>query len=357
MRDIFIHHQLQSREFERNGTKECFILLQEGRKIEVESVTYSTGGGATNTAVSFARLGFTTTAFCKVGNDCEGSAILSVLQQEKVNTSCMIKDTTIATGTSFIIPCPSGDRTVLVYRGANNTLEESELPLRLIDTMDIVYVTSLSGKTSSLLLPIARYAKQKNKKVAINPGTSQLTVGVDVLQASLPYIDILILNAHEAAMLACSLLEKKHLQKTSQRVFNNEQCLPTLLRQPLHYKDIKCNIVDYFAYTLAHGPSIAVVTNGAEGVYVATENTIYFHRSLPTQVISTLGAGDAFASCFVAQILQKKSIEDALICGIINSCSVLEYFDAKQGLLTAEQLQKHSTDGSPQHIQKYAISI
>lgn len=325
MRDIFIQHQnIETKKFEHNGAQECFVLLREGAKIEVDAIEYYTGGGATNSAISLSRLGFDVTTFCKVGNDNQANAITQELTQEKINTDLIIQHKKISTGSSFIIPCPSGNRTVLIYRGANITIEKKDIPFEQIKKMDQLYITSLSQKTSDLLLPITDFAKQQNIPVATNPGTSQLESGAPILKKCLANIDILILNAYEASLLGCSLHGNK----------NN------------------CSREDYFKYVLDKGPRIAVVTDGANGVYVATQESTYFHPSIPTNVVSTLGAGDAFASCFVASILERRSITESLVRGIINSSSVIQYLDAKTGLLDSQELADRFTQIGINKIQK-----
>jgi sugar/nucleoside kinase (ribokinase family) len=341
MRDVFLcHKQLPVKHLNAYGKKECFLVLQEGSKIEIDSIQYYTGGGATNTAVSFARLGFVASAFYKIGNDYEGNTISAFLMDEKIDTKLTVYDSHIKTGVSFIIPCPSGDRTVLICRGANNMLKEHEIPLDAFNMYDVLHVTSLNGPTAAYLPLIMSHAKKYNIFVASNPGTSQLKENIHSLQASLPFIDILILNAQEVALFAHTLMKKECIKTTKTiKSKKSDKYLPYLLQQPLQHKTMKCWLVDYCLFILNNGPSIVVVTNGAEGVYVATHDTLYFHPSISTDIVSTLGAGDAFASCFVASVLQKKSIEDSLVRGIINSSSILEYLDAKTGLLSTIALE------------------
>ena len=57
-------------------------------------------------------------------------------------------------------------------------------------------------------------------------------------------------------------------------------------------------------------------------------------------LIDTLGAGDAFGSCFVASLAQGKSVPDALRAGIVNSASGIQQLGAKPGLLEGKALAK-----------------
>lgn len=325
--DIFIHpDNIEITTLHKNSIEKSYIILQEGTKIEVTKIDYSTGGGATNSAVSFKRLGFDVASVIKLGNDKAAHAVLDMLKNEGIYLDHIITsnigstniigstNTVGSTGISYIIPTPSGDRTILAYRGINAQMKREDIPWQAIKNYDFLYITSLSGSSSALLPTITQEAKKHGIPVATNPGTSQLAAGADTLRESLPNIDILILNADEAKLLMASLVQ-------TTTYFSWEQ---------------------FFTEVLRRGPRIAVVTNGAEGVYVATQKSIFFYPSLKVKIVNTLGAGDAFGSCFVASILSGNSIQQALINGIINASSVISYLDAKEGLLDQKTLEKRS---------------
>lgn len=340
MRDIFIHYKnCQMMHLHTDTKDQSFIVLEEGKKIDIAAISYSTGGGALNSAVSFARQGLSVATVCKIGKDQAGNAILDVLKKEKINSNHVIQSNNLMTGNSFMIPCPSGNRAILVYRGANTTLTAQEIPSSAIADTDLVYITSLSSKTKQLLPGLVTLAKKNKKLVATNPGTSQLIAGADILRDSLDKIDILIVNAYEASLLMNSLTQSTFTTLKKQKEKKNTR-LPELLRAPMGSTTACFTLEQYFQEILKRGPTIAVVTNGAEGVYATDGNKIYFHPSLKVNVVNTVGAGDAFGSTFVGQLAQGKSLEDAVRAGIINSSSVLQYLDTQTGLLKAEELEK-----------------
>jgi len=190
-----------------------------------------------------------------------------------------------------------------------------EHPLKKISFPEykIVYITSLTGDSSKLLPLFAAKAKREGLLVANNPGGGQLFAGASALVAALESIDIFILNYSEAQTLM------KTLKGAS-------------------YSLSEFDLTLFFTTIANHGPSIVVVTNGAEGVHVYHKGKAYFEPAVKLQPVCTVGAGDAFGSCFVAQIAQGVSIEKAMHYGVINSASVISYIGAKKGLLTQKEL-------------------
>ena len=116
-------------------------------------------------------------------------------------------------------------------------------------------------------------------------------------------------------------------------------------------------IAKFFADVHAAGPSCVVVTNGADGVYISDKKTIYFHPSVHTQPISTVGAGDAFCSTFIAHLLQANSLEDACRMGIINSANVIGHVGAQTGLLTTKELDEQFSLFDKKLMQKYPLIL
>ncbi|MDR3645917.1 MAG: carbohydrate kinase family protein, partial [Candidatus Babeliales bacterium] len=166
-------------------------------------------------------------------------------------------------------------------------------------------------RSANIFFELTRKAKENNLLVAANPGINQFKVNVEEFKKALVNIDILTLNNSEAEELFGLLNTQSY------------------------------SVENYFKEISKCGPKIIAVTDGANGVYAFQNNIIYFHASIKTEkLVNTLGAGDAFGSCFVASILSGKSIEEALIAGILNSSSVISKEGAKSGLLTSEQLEK-----------------
>jgi len=81
------------------------------------------------------------------------------------------------------------------------------------------------------------------------------------------------------------------------------------------------------------GPKIVVVTDKNKLISCYNGIKKYYLKPNKVKVVERTGAGDAFASGFVAGLIANKSIEESLKLGLKESESVIRYFGAKNKLL------------------------
>lgn len=94
---------------------------------------------------------------------------------------------------------------------------------------------------------------------------------------------------------------------------------------------------------------VIVITDGNKGAYAYEGKNFYYCPIFPSEVVSTLGAGDAFASTFCAALYRNNiNIGEALMYGSVNSSSVVSKFSATEGLLTFEEI-KEKLDSRPDY--------
>jgi ribokinase len=338
---IISYENMESMTHRKEEFEQTYLLLREGAKIEVLDQHYFSGGGATNAAVSFKRQDFDVTLFCKMGRDLPGEIILKELKSYGIDTSAIRFSESEGTASSFVVPSLSGDRTLFAYRGANATLLSEELPIESMKGSDFVYITSLSRSSAVHLPELVEAAQALKIPVAVNPGISQLKLGSGFLKEALSGIEILITNYEEAQQFMASLMQLDPLYSNSSS--------GVLMQEVFGLKA-------YFEKILSLGPRVVVVTNGREGVYVATKNQIYFHPVKEVAVVNTLGAGDAFGSSFVGSYYSGDGLDKAIRAGIVNSASVIAYSDAKSGLLSREHLRKEIENLPESLLIKSALS-
>ena len=307
-----------------------FLLLEEGRKIDVTSVKSSVGGGATNTAVSIARLGYDAACLVRIGEDNEGDEVLETLRAENIDTRLMIRDPDLPTGKTIMVSSHVRNPTIFTSRGSNVALTEEEVTPELFAGRDLVYVAGLSGDSAACFPKIVKLAKEAGAFVAVNPGIRQLTYWAGDVQEALKHVDLLSINAVEAEQLALTLIPKGQPKSKNKPAPEG----PELLRKGLAGRSLD-KLVERVC---EHGPRIILVTNGSEGAYAGTKDGITFFPASKVKVGSTAGAGDAFASTFAAFAAGGSDMETCLKAATCNAASVIQVSDTHSGLLEFSKL-------------------
>jgi ribokinase len=313
MKKISVFHSRES----ITGERICF---PHGTKIEVDNMVQDTGGGGTNVAVGLARLGLKVGYYGKVGSDMSARAILHELHQEGVHVEHVFVEKSKGTGQSVIMTGPEGERTVFVYRGSNNDLKKRELPLHYFKESRWVYLAPLTGESAEIIPALISFCYKNHILMAMNPNKSFLTQGLHKLLPLLSRIEVLIMNLEEARTLTG---------------LNDESQIVRELRKHLR--------------------GVCVITNGHEPAIVCDTNFQYTAFPLKTHPVSSLGAGDAFASGFVSQYVQHKPVEDCIRAGALNANSVLQFIGAKRELLTSKDMLRRRHLARRIRIQKKLI--
>lgn len=304
-RDVFLKNEgfeLRRHADSPTGVEQCFPL---GAKIELKEVVFTTGGGGTNTAVTFARQGLKTGCVGVVGDDFNGREIISELKKEKVRPFFEThKDD--YTAYSVILVHPNAERTVLSYKGEGQHFEPDKVPWRKLKA-GWFYLDSLGGSWD-LLQKSSEHALQNGAKIAFNPGGKELAHGLGKLEPILKEIDIFITNLEEGTSLIESGIKNQELRGKSK-----EEVIKELSK-------------------LVKG--IVVLTLGPEGVIVSDKKNIYRAGVPDSPRVERTGAGDAFGSGFMAQyILSGGDLVKSIQFATANASSVVAQFGPKAGIL------------------------
>lgn len=307
--------------------KSEYMCYPYGAKVEITEFTSSTGGGGVNTALNFANLGFKTSAICKIGDDIYSRGVLEVLNKSTLDLSNIIQDKDVSTGFSIILLSFQGDRTVLAQRGANATLKKHEVNFDAIKQSKLLYIAPLSGESNRVLASIVDYATENGVKVCFNAGTTSLKRGFEYIKKIIDTAQTVVMNKEEASM--CTKIEVRPDSKDEK--FSDE----------LIHPDIK----EMLKKLRVGNPQIIVITDGKEGAYAYDGNTFYMCPTFPAKVVSTLGAGDAFASTFCAALSRTDlDIGKSLMYAAVNSAFVVSNFGASEGFLTFDQIEQKLSD-------------
>ena len=359
------------------------LCFDYGGKVGVEHIEFTTGGGATNTAVSLARLGARIAFIGKVGTDPVARLVLEELAQAGVDTSRHLTSDDESTGYSVILTSFEGDRTVLVYRGANESMTLDAVDLPVIDRTRWLYVTSLSGESAGLLGPLAERASAAGVKIAFNPGSTQLRAGLDALRPALEATTVLLVNKEEAAQLTgkepvkdviiqsrCTLCGDC-IEVCPAGVFSRHhnrilaaphlcsrcgRCVPACPADAIAMEPWSFNVAEAFDVLYQAGPDVVVITDGERGVQAYDGQTLYALPARDVPVASSLGAGDAFGSAFAFEYARSGDIGRALALGVANSARVVQTIGAKNGLLTADQAERELAEFDESAVRRYPFA-
>lgn len=309
--------------------KSEFMCYPYGAKVEVTEFTSNTGGGGVNTALNFANLGFKTSAICKIGEDIYSKGVMEVLEKSSLDLSNIIHDETVSTGFSIILLSFQGDRTVLAQRGANATLKKSEINFDAIKQAKTLYIAPLSGESNKVLTSIVDFANENGVSVCFNAGTTSLKRGFEYIKKIIDTAEIVVMNKEEASM--CTKIEERPDSRTEK--FSNNLIHPDIKEM---LKKLKIG-----------EKQIIVITDGKEGAYAYDGTTFYKCDNFPATVVSTLGAGDAFASTFCGALQRTNfDIGKSLMYGAVNSASVVSNFGASEGFLTFDEIEQKLNENS-----------
>ena len=280
------------------------LCLPAGSKMKMDEIAFSTGGGGTNAAATFANQGLKV-AYCgMVGDDYFGESAIKELKNLKIDTGLIKKTSKKLTNVSVILNYPNGEKTILVYRGASDDLTKKDIPWKKIKNTKWFYLAPFAEKMANITEDVVDFAKKNKIKTALNLGYNQLTLSKSTLKRILAKVDILILNQEEA-----SLLTKIPYQK-EKAIFQKLD-----------------KLVD----------GICIMTKGADGAVVSDGKYLYRAQPPKIKLIDTTGAGDSFNSGFLSGLIKTNSIKHAVRLGIANSAACLQKLGAKKGLLERGQ--------------------
>ncbi|PYE43323.1 ribokinase [Rhizobium sp. PP-F2F-G20b] len=252
---------------------------RKGETVTGTSWHPKSGGKGGNQAVSAARTGISTSMIGAVADDDFGRFLLANLERKGVDHTYVRRDASQSTGMSVAIFDDEGDYGAVIVSGSNLTLGEA----------DVIGAREVLSKTTLLVLQneipdaanvvAAQAAKRAGGRVLINAAPAR------ALSSDLqPLVDILVVNAIEAEMLAGVPV-----------VETLEGALEAARKLSAMFPEV-------------------VVTAGGAGVAYASKNGAAIQiGAVKVHVESTHGAGDEFIGVLAADIASGSAMRNALV--------------------------------------------
>lgn len=279
-----------------NSDGEPVIVIPANTKIDLPDIATDIGGGAPNSAVTFARTGLKVACMAKVGVDGSGQEISASLTKERI-TSLLVQDKGHQTGLSLILKGPNGEDTTFVHRGAGYEYRTKDFDLTKISTKWL-YITSLGGDLT-VLNRLVKWAEVHDVRVAVNPGPLELSKPKRLLNI-LSRVDVVIINRHEATTL-----------------FGVEA------------------IDEMLIVARSEGLHTVVITDSENGATILDGSYVYtagLYKKVA--VVDRSGAGYAYGSGLIASIIQGKTMQQAISFAAANATSVISYLGTRIGILS-----------------------
>lgn len=277
--------------------------LAVGEALKQYGSVMAAGGSTANTMSGIAKLGLPAGYIGKVGRDARGDFFEEAMWQTHVKPMMMKTDT--PTGCAQAIISKDGERTFATYLGAALELSADDITSELLEGWDIFYVEGYLVSNRALLDKILPMAKENNMTTAMDMASFNVVeANRDYLRNLVGnYIDVLFANEEEA------------------KAFSGKEDP----EEALHDMASMCDI--------------AIVKVGSKGSYVQRGDEIVKIGPIPAQVIDTTGAGDMWASGFMAGLIQGESLHKCAMMGATLAANIIEVLGAKMDEARWEKIQ------------------
>jgi sugar/nucleoside kinase (ribokinase family) len=169
--DIYI----RSADFAVRHQGDSILLCQAfGLKLEIDDCVITSGGGATNTAVGFARQGHQVSCVIETGQDVFAKQIKADLRAEKIDLSQIVSEVGERTGFSVALVGSNGQRAIMVNRGASALLDAKDIDLDYLSHRHHLHLTSVGGRKAALRQLWHVFTTDKQPSFSWNPGKKEL---------------------------------------------------------------------------------------------------------------------------------------------------------------------------------------
>ncbi len=255
-------------------------LPEPGRARRVEEIALNSGGCAANTAGVLARIGAEARLVARIGRDAMGEAALADIAAAGVRTETVIRDDDLPTSVAIVLVDSRGERSFFYRLGATEALSNADVRDGVLRGADVVHVGGAMKLEALDMAEIMGRAKALGAATSIDTDWDVNDRWMERLGGALPHIDYLMTNVDEAAML-------------------------TGMRDP----------GDAARDLLGRGARAVIVKRGERGSILATADGVESVPAYRVDVTDTTCAGDAFVAGFLAGILRKRPVIEAVRWG------------------------------------------
>jgi sugar/nucleoside kinase (ribokinase family) len=297
-------------------TKGGMALIDEARAASIYRdmgpATEMSGGSAANTIVGIANLGARAAYVGKIKDDQIGGLYTHDIRAAGVAFETAPASGGPATGCSYILVTPDGERTMNTYLGAAQDLTPDDIDEAQIVASAIVYLEGYLWDPAS-----AKEAFVKASTIAHGAGR----------QVALTLSDSFCVDRYRDEFLGLMR------NGTADLIFANEAELRSLYQTQDFDTALK---------QLRNDVKLGVVTRSEKGCVVASREGVIAVPASPIQkLVDTTGAGDLFAAGFLFGLVRGAGYEKAGMLGGLAAAEVIQHIGARPQTSLKELAQKH----------------
>lgn len=298
-------------------TKGSMALIDEARAASIYRdmgpATKMSGGSAANTIVGVANLGARAAYVGKVKDDEIGQLYVHDIRAAKVAFDTQPASDGPATGCSYILVTPDGERTMNTYLGAAQELTPADIDPTQIEAASIIYLEGYLWDPKS-----AKEAFVKAATIAHGAGR----------QVALTLSDAFCVDRYRDEFL--ELMRKR----TVDLIFANEAELHALYQTSDFDSALK---------QLQKDTKLGIVTRSEKGCVVASGDGIAAVPAFPIkQMVDTTGAGDLFAAGFLFGLVRNAGFMNAGRLGALAAAEVIQHIGARPQVSLRQLAQQNS---------------
>lgn len=245
------------------------------------------GGSCSNTLKGLAHLGYRSGLIGMIGKDAWARKYVSAIQELGITPLFQVSD--LPTAQVLCLVTPNGERTCRTFLGASQNIQPEIINPAIFNGVKLVHVEGYSLLQSNLTETVMQYAKEAKAKISFDLASFEVVKQHKerILYLLAEFVDIVFGNEKETFSLV-----EAHAEKGCKKLIE---------------------LVD-----------IAIVMQGNQGCWVGQGNFLIHEPVEKVKVVDTTGAGDLFASGFLAEYMAHKSLRECARVGNLLGSAVVQ---------------------------------
>jgi ribokinase len=280
-------------------------IPKPGETILGGAFTTAAGGKGANQAVAAARAGGHVTFVARVGQDVFGEQAVAGFARDGINVDYVFRDKSSMSGVALIYVAKNGENSIAVASGANARLSSADVKkARPAFVHGSVLVLQLEIPLETVQTA-ADIAVKNGIRIILNPAPARPLPG-----KLLECISILTPNESEAELLT--------------GIAVNNETSAAKAAASLH----------------SHGVSNVIITLGARGAFVSTEDFCGCIKGFKVKAVDTTAAGDVFNGALAVGLAEGQSIMDTVHFAHAAAAISVTRLGAQTSVPTRKEIEK-----------------